>query len=124
MVAPTSRIGVERLDADVAVLELEGEHDLNTASQLRQQLDELLEQGHSIVVDLSTATFVDSSVLAALLRARQRAEEEGQRFAVAVPEAAGEGVRRVIEVTGLATVMPVRGTREEALRAVRLEDAR
>ena len=48
-----SRIGVDRIDADVAVLAVVGEHDLTTVPELRERLDALLGEGLGIVVDLS-----------------------------------------------------------------------
>ena len=58
---------------DVVVVVVEGEHDIYTAPTLRERLDEALDRGGGIVVDLTAATFVDSSVLGALLDARRRA---------------------------------------------------
>ena len=45
------------------MLTISGEHDLSTAQELRSQLTELLDGDRGIVVDLSPATFVDSSIL-------------------------------------------------------------
>ena len=71
---------------DVVVVVVEGEHDIYTAPTLRERLDEALGRGGGIVVDLTAATFVDSSVLGALLDARRRAIEAGQGFVVCVGE--------------------------------------
>jgi anti-sigma B factor antagonist len=116
---PVSRIGVDRIDGDVAVVDVLGEHDLTTAPKLSQRLDSLLGEGLGIVVDLSGATFIDSSVLAALLAASHGAGERGSGFAVAVPADGADGVRRVIEVTGLDQVVTMAGDREGAVDAVR-----
>ena len=58
---------------DVVVVVVEGEHDIYTAPTLRERLDEAIARGAGVVVDLTGATFVDSSVLGALLDARRRA---------------------------------------------------
>ena len=71
---------------DVVVVVVEGEHDIYTAPTLRERLDEALDRGGGIVVDLTAATFVDSSVLGALLDARRRALEGKQGFVVCVGE--------------------------------------
>jgi anti-sigma B factor antagonist len=55
---------------DVVVIVVEGEHDIYTAPTLRERLDEALGRGGGVVVDLTAATFVDSSILGALLDAR------------------------------------------------------
>src|SRR4051794_13687913 len=58
----------------------EGEHGICTAPPLRERLEEALGRGGGIVVDLTAATFVDSSVLGALLDARRRAIEAGPGY--------------------------------------------
>ena len=123
MVGPSSRIEVERVDPSLAVLQIDGEHDLNTSARLREKFEGLIGEGSSIVVDLAVATFIDSSILAVLLWARRRAQEQGLGFAVAVPEETAVGVRRVITVTGLDGVLPVRPSRSDAVDEARAEAA-
>ena len=65
------------------------------------------------------ATFVDSSILRVLLEARRQAEESGLGFAIALGNGEGPGVRRILEVTGLMNVFPVRANREEALQTAK-----
>ena len=95
-------------DSGVAVLELEGEHDIYTAPKLRDRLGELVETGPGVVVDLSDATFVDSSILG---RAAQRAPASGRRAEglCGVPRRrqSAPAVRRVFEMTGLSETLPV-----------------
>ena len=88
----------------MAVITFTGEHDLNTAPDLRQKLAAELEDGFAIVVDLSGAEFVDSSILGAVLDARRRARE---------------AVERVLDVTGLRSSLPVHSTRAAAIEAAR-----
>ncbi|MDP9188063.1 MAG: STAS domain-containing protein [Actinomycetota bacterium] len=95
------------------MLTISGEHDLNTAPGLRARLNELLDGDQGIVVDLSPATFVDSSILGVILDARRRASEAGQGFAVAQTDGA-EAVGRVLEITGLRAELPVHDQRESA----------
>src|SRR3954470_11026697 len=83
---------------DVVVVVVEGEHDIYTAPTLRERLDEALGRGGGIVVDLTAATFVDSSVLGALLDARRRAIEAGQGYVVCVGDSVGPGGQRVLEL--------------------------
>jgi anti-anti-sigma factor len=104
---------------DVVVVVVEGEHDIYTAPALRERLDEALARGGGVVIDLTTATFVDSSVLGALLDARRRALEAEQGFVVCVGEAVEPGVQRILDVTGLVPVLPVVNGRDAALDAVR-----
>ena len=85
---------------DVVVVVVEGEHDIYTAPTLRERLDEALGRGGGIVVDLTAATFVDSSVLGALLDARRRAIEAGQGYVVCVGDTVEPGVQRILDITG------------------------
>ncbi len=102
-------------ESGVAIVVLEGEHELFSAPKLQRQLEALIREGLSLVVDLAEATFLDSSVVAVLLRARDRASEAGVRFAIVVDDSTGEPVRRMFEITGLAAILPVFSSREEAL---------
>jgi anti-sigma B factor antagonist len=104
---------------DVVVVVVEGEHDIYTAPTLRERLDEAIGRGAGIVVDLTGATFVDSSVLGALLDARRRALDAGQGFVVSVGDTVEPGVQRILDITGLVPVLPVINGREAAIRAAR-----
>lgn len=92
-----------------------GEHDLSTAPGLGRRLKELIGEGAPIVVDLSPATFIDSSILGAILDARRRVGAE--RLAV-VNSGGAEAVHRVLEVTGLKAALPVYEVHDEAVAAV------
>ena len=104
---------------DVVVVVVEGEHDIYTAPTLRERLEEALDRGGGIVVDLTAATFVDSSVLGALLDARRRALEAKQGFVVCVGETVEPGVQRILDITGLVPVLPVLRRRDDAIEAAR-----
>ena len=96
---------------------LEGEHDLGNARDLRDNLHQAAADGASIVIDLGAATFVDSSILAALIEARQQADGDGRGFSVALPASADSGVRRVIEITSLGDLLILRDDRDGAVKA-------
>jgi anti-sigma B factor antagonist len=113
-----NRIAVDRADG-VAVVIVEGEHDVYTAPSLSEQLDALLAEGIPFVIDLTPTTFVDSSVLRVLLEARRRADERGIGFAVALGQDDSGPVRRVLDITGLVPVRPVHGGRDAAVQAAR-----
>jgi anti-sigma B factor antagonist len=113
----TGELAIERTDAGVAVLTISGEHDLSTAPILRRRLDNLLDDGVATVVDLSPATFVDSSILGVILDGRRRAAKAAIGFAVVHADGA-DAVDRVLEVTGLRAKLPVHANREEAFSEV------
>ncbi|MDX6549270.1 MAG: hypothetical protein QOG33_2820 [Gaiellales bacterium] len=56
---------------------LNGEHDLTTAADLRSQFETIFRTATTVVIDLSNATFIDSSTLSALIHADRLAEAGG-----------------------------------------------
>jgi anti-sigma B factor antagonist len=114
-----NRIELDRSGGGVAVLSVQGEHDVYTAPSLTEQVEGLIDERVPFVIDLTPATFVDSSVLRVLLEARRRAEEEGVGFAVALDQDDAGAVRRVLEVTGLIPVLPVHPARDAAMEAAK-----
>jgi anti-sigma B factor antagonist len=112
-------IVLEDAAEDVVMVVVEGEHDIYTAPTLRERLDEAIGRGSGVVVDLTGATFVYSSVLGALLDARRRALDAGQGFVVCVGDEVEPGVQRILDITGLVPVLPVVNGREEAIRTAR-----
>lgn len=115
----SNRIELDRNNDGVVVVVVTGEHDVYTAPSLRDQIQAVIEEKAPFVVDLTPATFVDSSILRVLLEARRQAEETGLGFAVALGNGEGPGVRRILEVTGLISVFPVLANREEALQTAK-----
>ncbi len=105
-------------DGGTAVIAFQGEHDLNTAPELRSRLAAAIAEGLPVVVDLSGAAFVDSSVLGAVLDARRDAHERGVGFAVALAGGA-RPVERVLDVTGLHSTLPVHRSRAAAVQEAR-----
>ena len=108
-------IEVQRTNG-LAVVSITGEHDLNTAPDLNSQLSSLIEGREGIVFDMSSASFVDSSILGVILDARRNAKDSGQAFEVA-HDGDTEAVGRVLEITGLRGELPVHETAEAAIAA-------
>ena len=105
---------------DVLTVVVRGEHDIYTAPGLRDRLDEAIGAGPTgVIVDLSAATFLDSSILGALLEARRQALERGHGYVVFLGEDPEPGVARILEITGLVPVFPVVRSTEEALATAR-----
>jgi anti-sigma B factor antagonist len=119
----SNRVELDRSNDGVVVVLVIGEHDVYTAPSLRDQIQAVIEEKAPFIVDLTPATFVDSSILRVLLEARRQAEEHGLGFAIALGDGEGPGVRRILEVTGLMSVFPVLADREEALHTARTSKA-
>ncbi len=65
-----------------SVITVTGEVDLETAPELTQVLDRALEHDGTITVDLIPCSFIDSTGLQQLLRAREAAARSGRRFLI------------------------------------------
>jgi anti-anti-sigma factor len=102
--------GWQRRD-QVAVLDVHGEIDLATVQDLRIALDDAPE-ATDVVVDLGHVTFLDSTGITALIVAHRAAVAAGARFALA---AATGPVKRVLDVSGVAAVVPTYDSVEAAM---------
>jgi anti-anti-sigma factor len=90
-----------------ALVALSSEHELYDALRLREQFTRLFDQGLSVVVDLTEAVFVDSTIVGVLLDAKELAAERGADYSVVLGATTGEPVRRMFEMTGLVGILPV-----------------
>jgi anti-sigma B factor antagonist len=90
-----------------------GEIDLHAAPSLREILSSLTEQGSChVVLDMSEATFLDSSAIGVLVGHLRAIQTTGGRLTVAC---ANENVLRILQVSGVAQALTIRPTVEEAL---------
>jgi anti-sigma B factor antagonist len=111
------RICTQRLDESLWVVELEGEHDLSTVPELEPTLEEIFATGTTIILDLSTATFIDSSVLGQILCANQRANADPHgAFVVVSPP--GSASARLFDLTTAEGQLSIYPSRETALAAL------
>ena len=99
---------------DAAVMELKGEHDLTTRGELSALLQGLVLTNELVVVDLSRAQFIDSSVITTLLQCNELARREQKTFRLQVGTA--PIVRRALEISRVLTIVEHAPTREEALQ--------
>lgn len=99
---------------DVAVVHAEGEIDIHTAHLLRDALSTSIAAGaKAVVADLTSVTFMDSTGLGVLVgRLKELRIRSGLLRVVA-----NERIRRVINVTGVDTVLPVHEELADALAA-------
>lgn len=93
-----SRVNVEQR-GQISVVQLVGEHDLSTQDQITGAIDAALVGGRDVVVDLRSASFIDSSTLQALVAGSRKAAEAGKRLMLVIGEE--RAVVQVFELTGL-----------------------
>jgi anti-sigma B factor antagonist len=96
-------VGVEQQD-DRLVVRVAGELDLATAPQLEEALLPGLRAGGSAVLDLRELEFMDSTGVRVIVAAHLAAEEGGGELGV-VRTAPDSAVARVLEISGLDTVL-------------------
>ena len=109
-------ISDEEIDAETQVIELGGEIDLYTAPEFKERMVALIEDGKKrIVVDLSAATFIDSTTLGVLVGGVKRLRPTGGTLALVCTD---QNITKIFEITGLDRVFPIHASRDDALAAV------
>ena len=101
------RVSVDTRVPGVALVALEGEHELCGASKLQEQIDALIAEGVSIVIDLTETVFLDSSIVGLLLNAQKLAAANHVDYTVVLGKSTGQSVRRMFEITGLSEILPL-----------------
>jgi anti-anti-sigma factor len=110
-------IELTRLDGDVVVVRLYGEHDLATKAELAAQLEELIRASQRVIVDLSAVEYVDSAALNNLVHGDKLARAQGLRLTVQIGSAAN--VATLLDLTGLRDYLALAGSRDDAIRLAR-----
>jgi len=109
-----------QLDDGVRVVAVRGELDLSTASDLERPLEDVISAADApVLIDLSECEFIDSTGIALIVRAWQRLDHGADGNGHFVICSNNEQVRRVLEITGLELSIPIHGTKDEALAALR-----
>ncbi len=104
------------------MIAVRGELDLSTAPELEGPLEEAVSaRDASVLVDLTDCEFIDSTGIALIVRAWQQLDRaaDGEGEGRVVICSYNDQVRRVLEITGLELSIPIHGTRDEALAALR-----
>ena len=117
-IGPESQEGTIRVDREtdgITAVCLEGDCDLTNAPVLDDEIDRALESGTGLILDLSDATFIDSSVIREIVVASRSARHERRRFNVQAP--AGRPIARRLRLMHLDRLVPVCHSRVEALAA-------
>jgi anti-anti-sigma factor len=108
-------IEVRSLQPQAALVVLAGEHDLHSADEVQQTLDQTLAVCDHLIVDLSSAEFVDSTIVGVLVQAKTNAIELDRKFNVVLGTA--PAVERILELMGVVPLLNVVPTVEGALAA-------
>lgn len=103
----------------VHVLCVRGELDLSTAPAFEQPLESVLDGAERpvVLVDLAECEFIDSTGIALIVRAWQRLDQcdGGGRLALC---GAARQVKRILEISGVGTSIPLYPNAEAALASL------
>lgn len=94
-----------------AVVHVRGDLDLATAPSLERTISEA-DDPERLVIDLTECSFVDSTALRVLTEAARNQSARGGELALVVTD---PGIRRILEITAVDTVLPVHPTVDAAL---------
>jgi anti-anti-sigma factor len=102
----------------VFVIAVEGELDMNTATDLERELEGPVAAAQTpLLIDLSRCEFIDSTGIALIVRSWQTLDGDGNcQFALC---GIGHQVKRVLDITGLEKTIPIHASREQALERLR-----
>jgi anti-anti-sigma factor len=112
---------VPETDEIVAVC-LEGDFDLSNAPAIGKEVGLALEDGNDLILDLSQATFIDSSVVHVLVNASKAVI--GSDRAVVLQLGTAAIVERVLEIAEIERVLPRAHERQEAVRIIQQASSR
>ena len=105
----------EDVGESVRVVVLRGDADRFRAPTVTHALQRAWADDRTVVVDMSEMTFMDSSMLAALVAASDHARRRAEPLVLVVGAAR---LRRSLEVKGLGQLLAVADSREQALAMV------
>ena len=103
---------------EVPVARVQGEVDASNVKEIGDRLRSLLSnRSLAMIVDLSATTYLDSAGINLLFALAEEMRSRQQRLALVVADSSP--IARMITLTGLDRMMPVRATLPEALGDVR-----
>jgi anti-sigma B factor antagonist len=112
--APRSEHGFEVLELDLgeaAGVAVRGELELATAAELSAALDDAIRESEGpFVIDLTNVSFLDSSGIACLMRARALLGRDERELGLICPPGSA---RRALELTGVDELVALYGSRDD-----------
>ena len=110
----TPEIHVTRIGGTPAVVSLSGEHDVSTSRELDAALCNAIDTGSGVIVDLTAASYIDSSILGVLIRAHDVADALGKEgLAVVAPPSSAAA--RLFDLVGADETLAIFASGDQAL---------
>ena len=108
------QISIEQPSDGVAIVAPSGELDMSNGEVLGQAIDKARQDGaQNLIVDLRELSFMDSSGLRLLLDTWNESKLSERRLSIVVSKSGL--VRRVLEISGCDTILPVVDDLKDAL---------
>jgi anti-sigma B factor antagonist len=112
----SSRIALDQIGRELWLVVIGGEQDVATVERLREELERAEVAGGDIVVDLSQATFIDSSIAGLLLEYGLLPASDHVSIALVIPAAGFPA--KVLRLMEVYDRLPAYESRDDALRAL------
>src|SRR3954454_7741164 len=111
----TSQLADTPLPDGPRVITARGELDRIELPSLRSALQKALSDVQHLILDMSDVSYIDSTVLAALIADSMEADERGKQLVIVTGTG---GIMRSLELKGLTQVMHIAETIEDAVRSL------
>jgi len=114
------KIGTRSINDRASLIDLEGEVDVYTAPQLKQQIINLLDDGvRRIIVNLSAVDYLDSTALGVLIGGLKRLRERDGNLDLICPN---PRIKRIFQITGLDKIFDIYATEQEATEKLKSKE--
>jgi anti-sigma B factor antagonist len=99
------KVDTRSLSDKTSMIDLEGEVDVYTAPQLKQQIISMLDGGtNHVIVNLTNVEYLDSTALGVLIGGLKRLREKNGALDLVCPN---PRIRRIFEITGLDKIFDI-----------------
>lgn len=112
----SSTIALDQIGRDLWLVVVGGEQDVATVERLREEIERASVAGGDVVVDMSQATFIDSSVAGLLVEHGPQSATDGVSLALVIPAAGFPA--KVLRLLEVYDQLPAYESRDEALQAL------
>lgn len=114
------RLQTRFVDSKVSIIDLQGEIDVYTAPQLKQQILDMLDKGViHIIVNLADVEYLDSAALGVLIGGLKRLRERNGTLDIICPNTR---IKRIFEITGLDKIFDIYATEDEAVQSLQSKE--
>lgn len=108
---------ISDLAGDLPLISVVGEIDFASALELENALNALGHIAPAFGLDMSACRYMDSSIIAVLVRVNRRFSKA---FSIVIPE--GHKARQILRIVGLDSVLPIEAGRDDARRRLKREN--